>query len=90
MDRLLVVPLPKVCAGIFTGSVGGEHHPDDAGSADRHEHEHALAGAEDVHHRAHDGAEHDGARHAGDLAAGDVLLGQVQRVRLHEPDQRTG
>ena len=54
VDRLLVVLLPRVCAGIFTGSVGGEHHPDDAGSADRHEHEHALAGAEDVHHGAHD------------------------------------
>ena len=54
VDRLLVVLLPRVCAGIFTGSVGGEHHPDDAGSADRHEHEHALAGAEFVHHGAHD------------------------------------
>ena len=54
VDRLLVVLLPRVCAGIFTGSVGGEHHPDDAGSADRHEPKHALAGAAFVHHGAHD------------------------------------
>mmetsp|Transcript_2697 Transcript_2697/g.6702 ORF Transcript_2697/g.6702 Transcript_2697/m.6702 type:complete len:657 (+) Transcript_2697:106-2076(+) len=79
----------QAAANDETGSVSGEHHADDAGSADRHEHEHALARAEDVHHRAHDGAEHDGARHAGDLAAGDVLLGQVERVRLlHVRTQR--
>mmetsp|Transcript_15325 Transcript_15325/g.36264 ORF Transcript_15325/g.36264 Transcript_15325/m.36264 type:complete len:322 (-) Transcript_15325:21-986(-) len=63
-------------------SIRREHHPDDAGRADRHKNEHALAGAEDVHHGAHDCAEYDGAGHAGDLAAGDVCLRQVQRVLL--------